>query len=90
MAAGMCRYGIIEAISHLIHRDYSSIGDDFKRLDFIPQHIDVTPIVPALTKVWWCVETSCCLCCAARWICCRHNLGPLFMSPNFIIHALCA
>jgi aarF domain-containing kinase len=45
------KYGIIEAISHLIHRDYSSIGDDFKRLDFIPQHIDVTPIVPALKKV---------------------------------------
>ncbi|KAG5185217.1 hypothetical protein JKP88DRAFT_271995 [Tribonema minus] len=46
------KYGMIEAISHLVHRDYGSIGDDFKRLDFIPAHVDVTPIVPALKNVF--------------------------------------
>lgn len=46
------KFGIIEAISHLVHRDYSRIGEDFKRLDFIPQNIDVQPIIPALSKVF--------------------------------------
>ena len=27
---------MIEAIAHLIHRDYSEIGQDFINLDFIP------------------------------------------------------
>ena len=31
------KYGMIEAISHLIHRDYSAIVEDFVTLDFIPQ-----------------------------------------------------
>lgn len=31
------KFGMIEAISHLVHRDYEGIGDDFKRLDFIPE-----------------------------------------------------
>lgn len=35
------KFGMIEAISHLVHRDYEGIGDDFKRLDFIPE--EVTP-----------------------------------------------
>ena len=43
---------MIEAISHLVHRDYSRIGEDFQKLDFIPQGTDLTPIVPALTKVF--------------------------------------
>lgn len=46
------KYGMIEAIAHLIHRDYSRIGDDFKKLGFIPEDVDVEPIVPALTRVF--------------------------------------
>ena len=46
------KYGMIEAISHLVHRDYKSIGDDFVKLDFIPRDVDITPIIPALTKVF--------------------------------------
>ena len=46
------RYGMIEAISHLVHRDYSRIGEDFQTLDFIPKGTDLTPIIPALTKVF--------------------------------------
>lgn len=33
------KFGMIEAISHLVHRDYEGIGDDFKRLDFIPEEV---------------------------------------------------
>ena len=46
------KYGIIEAIAHLINRDYTEIGQDFVNLDFIPKGTDTRPIVPALTKVF--------------------------------------
>jgi len=46
------KYGMIEAIAHLLNRDYSEIGQDFINLDFIPEGTDTTPIVPALTKVF--------------------------------------
>merc|ERR1719324_412407 len=46
------KYGMIEAIVHLIRRDYQEIGDDFKNLDFIPENVDVKPIIPALTNVF--------------------------------------
>merc|ERR1719324_756087 len=46
------RYGMIEAIAHLINRDYSLIGEDFKNMDFIPREVDTAPIVPALSKVF--------------------------------------
>jgi len=46
------KYGMIEAIAHLLNRDYSEIGKDFINLDFIPEGTDTRPIVPALTKVF--------------------------------------
>lgn len=46
------KYGMIEAIAHLIHRDYSEIGQDFVNLDFIPVGVDTRPIVPALARVF--------------------------------------
>ena len=39
------KYGMIEAIAHLINRDYTEIGQDFKNLDFIPPDTDTEPIV---------------------------------------------
>ncbi|EJK77128.1 hypothetical protein THAOC_01061 [Thalassiosira oceanica] len=46
------KYGMIEAIAHLLNRDYTEIGQDFINLDFIPEGTDTTPIVPALTNVF--------------------------------------
>jgi len=46
------RYGMVDAIVHLVNRDYAQIGQDFINLEFIPEGTDVTPIVPALTKVF--------------------------------------
>jgi len=46
------KYGMIEAISHLIHRDYEAIVQDFVTLQFIPQGTDLTPILPVLAKVF--------------------------------------
>ncbi|GAB4818789.1 hypothetical protein N2152v2_005835 [Parachlorella kessleri] len=46
------KYGMIEAISHLIHRDYEAIVQDFVTLDFIPPGTDLRPILPVLAKVF--------------------------------------
>jgi len=46
------KYGMIEAIAHLINRDYSEIGQDFVNLEFIPEGVDTEPIVPALARVF--------------------------------------
>merc|ERR1719148_182427 len=46
------KYGMVEAIAHLINRDYTEIGNDFINLDFIPEGTDTGPIVPALTTVF--------------------------------------
>jgi aarF domain-containing kinase len=46
------KYGMVEAIAHLINRDYTEIGQDFINLDFIPAGTDTGPIVPALTTVF--------------------------------------
>lgn len=35
------KYGMIEAISHLIHRDYEAIVKDFVTLQFIPKGTDL-------------------------------------------------
>ncbi|KDP20323.1 hypothetical protein JCGZ_06409 [Jatropha curcas] len=46
------KYGMIEAIAHLIHRDYSAIVKDFVKLDFIPEGVNLEPILPVLAKVF--------------------------------------
>lgn len=46
------KVGMIEAIVHLIQRDYTDIGRDFQKLDFIPKGVNVEPIVPALSNVF--------------------------------------
>eukprot|EP01023_Acetabularia_acetabulum_P028063 TRINITY_DN26537_c0_g1_i1.p1 TRINITY_DN26537_c0_g1~~TRINITY_DN26537_c0_g1_i1.p1 ORF type:complete len:789 (-),score=150.48 TRINITY_DN26537_c0_g1_i1:420-2786(-) len=46
------KFGMIEAVSHLIHRDYDAIVRDFVTLDFIPENTDLKPILPVLAKVF--------------------------------------
>ncbi|KAK8560773.1 hypothetical protein V6N13_026209 [Hibiscus sabdariffa] len=46
------KYGMIEAIAHLIHRDYKEIVKDFVKLDFIPEGVNLEPILPVLEKVF--------------------------------------
>ncbi|XP_021857757.2 uncharacterized protein [Spinacia oleracea] len=46
------KYGMIEAISHLIHRDYEAIVKDFVKLDFISEGVNLEPILPVLAKVF--------------------------------------
>ncbi|CAM9657500.1 unnamed protein product [Ectocarpus sp. 4 AP-2014] len=44
------RYGIIEAVIHLVNRDFVALANLYKRLGFIPQDQDTAPIVAALAK----------------------------------------
>ncbi|CAL5009582.1 unnamed protein product [Urochloa decumbens] len=47
------KYGMIEAIVHLIHRDYDAIVKDFVKLGFIPEGVNnLDPILPVLAKVF--------------------------------------
>ena len=46
------KFGMIEAVVHLIRRDYEAIVEDFVTLDFIPPGTDLKPILPVLAKVF--------------------------------------
>ncbi|EEH59033.1 uncharacterized protein MICPUCDRAFT_32463 [Micromonas pusilla CCMP1545] len=46
------KFGMIEAIAHLIHKDYEAIVEDFVTLDFIPEGVDLKPILPPLSRVF--------------------------------------
>ena len=67
------KYGMIEAISHLIHRDYEAIVEDFVTLEFIPPGTDLSPILPVLAKVCpWpllCIPAFACIKSKSCWGC---------------------
>jgi len=46
------RYGLIEAIVHLVNRDFSSLAQDYVKLEFLTPDTDLTPIIPALSQVF--------------------------------------
>lgn len=46
------RYGLIEAVVHLVNRDFESLATDYVKLDFLTPDTDLTPIIPALGKVF--------------------------------------
>ena len=46
------RYGLIEAVVHLVNRDFEGLGQDYIKLDFLTPDTDLTPIIPALAEVF--------------------------------------
>ncbi|MBC5796938.1 AarF/ABC1/UbiB kinase family protein [Sphaerospermopsis sp. LEGE 00249] len=46
------RYGLIEAIVHVVNRDFDLLAQDYVKLEFLSQETDLTPIVPAFAKVF--------------------------------------
>ncbi|MEA5418010.1 AarF/ABC1/UbiB kinase family protein [Spirulina sp. CCNP1310] len=46
------RYGLIEAVVHLVNRDFEALAQDYIHLDFLTPDTDVTPIIPALANVF--------------------------------------
>ncbi len=46
------RYGLIEAVVHLVNRDFEALAYDYIKLDFLKPDTDLTPIIPALGAVF--------------------------------------
>jgi predicted unusual protein kinase regulating ubiquinone biosynthesis (AarF/ABC1/UbiB family) len=46
------RYGLIEAIVHLVNRDFESLASDYVKLEFLDPDVDLTPIIPAFAQVF--------------------------------------
>ena len=46
------RYGLIEAIVHLVNRDFEGLAHDYVKLEFLTPDTDLTPIIPAFAAVF--------------------------------------
>ena len=46
------RYGLIEAIVHVVNRDFEGLAKDYVNLDFLSPETDLTPIIPAFARVF--------------------------------------
>lgn len=46
------RYGLIEAVVHMVNRDFEGLANDYVKLEFLTPDTDLSPIIPALTEVF--------------------------------------
>ncbi|MGG6293212.1 ABC1 kinase family protein [Leptolyngbya sp. AN02str] len=46
------RYGLIEAVVHMVNRDFEGLANDYVSLEFLSPETDLTPIIPALSNVF--------------------------------------
>ncbi|MBT9312349.1 ABC1 kinase family protein [Leptothoe kymatousa] len=46
------RYGLIEAIVHMVNRDFEGLANDYVKLEFLTPDTDLSPIIPALASVF--------------------------------------
>ncbi|MFW6296518.1 MAG: ABC1 kinase family protein, partial [Halothece sp.] len=46
------RYGLIQAVVHLVNRDFESLAQDYVQLEFLSEDTDLEPIIPALASVF--------------------------------------
>jgi len=46
------RYGLIEAVVHMVNRDYEGLAQDYVKLGFLTPDTDLTPIIPAFARVF--------------------------------------
>lgn len=46
------RYGLIQAVVHLVNRDFEGLAHDYVNLDFLTSDTDLRPIIPALAMVF--------------------------------------
>lgn len=46
------RYGLVEAVVHLVNRDFKALAQDYVNLEFLTPDTDLIPIVPALAQVF--------------------------------------
>lgn len=46
------RYGLIEAVVHMVNRDFDGLAGDYVKLEFLTPDTDLRPIIPALAEVF--------------------------------------
>ncbi|WP_338038753.1 AarF/ABC1/UbiB kinase family protein [Neosynechococcus sphagnicola] len=46
------RYGLLQAIVHMVNRDFEGLAQDYVNLGFLTEDTDLTPIIPAMAKVF--------------------------------------
>ena len=46
------RYGLIEAVVHMVNRDFEGLARDYVKLDFLTPDTDLVPIIPALAQIF--------------------------------------
>ena len=46
------RYGLIEAVVHMVNRDFEGLAHDYVKLEFLTPETDLKPIIPALANVF--------------------------------------
>lgn len=46
------RYGLIEAVVHMVNRDFEGLANDYVKLDFLTPDTNLRPIIPALAEVF--------------------------------------
>lgn len=46
------RYALIQAVVHLVNRDFAALAEDYVKLEFLTPDTDLRPIVPALAGVF--------------------------------------
>ncbi|MEL6221497.1 MAG: AarF/ABC1/UbiB kinase family protein [Cyanobacteria bacterium J06627_8] len=46
------RYGLLEAVVHLVNRDFDGLAKDYVKLEFLSPDTDLTPIIPAFASVF--------------------------------------
>ncbi|MDA0266547.1 MAG: AarF/ABC1/UbiB kinase family protein, partial [Cyanobacteria bacterium] len=46
------RYGLIEAVVHMVNRDFEGLAADYVKLEFLTPETDLRPIIPALADVF--------------------------------------
>ncbi|MEM7770156.1 MAG: AarF/ABC1/UbiB kinase family protein, partial [Cyanobacteria bacterium P01_A01_bin.37] len=46
------RYGLLEAVVHLVNRDFDGLARDYVKLEFLSPETDLTPIIPAFSSVF--------------------------------------
>lgn len=46
------RYGLLEAVVHLVNRDFEGLAHDYVKLEFLSPETDLRPIIPAFSRVF--------------------------------------
>jgi predicted unusual protein kinase regulating ubiquinone biosynthesis (AarF/ABC1/UbiB family) len=46
------RYGLINALVHIVNREFDGLANDYVHLGFLGPEVDLTPIIPALATVF--------------------------------------